>query len=60
MLNFGRKSEHAYNLSHPGPGDPLPICDIGLGSDLAGVELALPLDGLTEELDHPRFPESLG
>ena len=34
--------------------------DFGLTGDLSGIQESLPLDGLTEELDHPRFPEYPG
>ena len=43
----------AKDLSHPGAGDALPAGDGGLVGDLAGLQEGPPLDGLSEEFDHP-------
>lgn len=46
---FGVKAKKAHDVGHSGTTDSLPPSDLGLVSDLADVELALPLDGLSEE-----------
>lgn len=42
-----------HDLGHPGASDAFLARDCDLSGDLAGVGKRLPLDGLSEELDHP-------
>lgn len=51
LLDLGREAAHAHDLGDAGAGDALPAGDGRLVGDLAGLEEALPLDGLAEELD---------
>jgi len=51
FLNLLRKPQHAHDLSHPCPGDPLQLRYISLAGDLPCFQECLPLDGLAEEID---------
>ena len=61
-MDFGCKAQETENLGDAGPGYALPPGDLGLIANLAGVELATPLDGLAEEFGHSgsfAWPRSL-
>ncbi len=60
FLDLGREPEQRKNLGHPGPGPALSPGDLGLGPDVTGVKLVLPLLGHSEELDHPGHLGLLG
>ena len=53
LLDLGGEPQEPQDLRDPGPGDAFPAGDLRLGGDLAGVELAAPLDGFAQELGHP-------
>ena len=55
-MDFRGKAIEGHDLGHPGAGDPLATGDLGLGSDVAGVELPPPILGLPEELNHRGLP----
>jgi hypothetical protein len=60
VLDLRGEAKEGHDLGHACARDPFPPCDLGLGPDLAGVKLAPPLPGLSEELDHPRRLRLLG
>jgi len=63
FLDLWREAQQAHDLGHPGAGDALPAGDGRPVGDLAGLEEALPLEGLAEVLDHagrPWFPGLFG
>ena len=44
-------SGKAHDLGHPGASDPFLASNVGLTANLAGIELATPLDGIAEQRD---------
>jgi len=59
MANLCRKAKQREDLRDPSAGDAFPAGDGGLVGDLAGVELAMPLDGLAKRLDDARRADPL-
>ena len=60
FLNFRCQSKEHHDLRHTGAGDAFTVGNGSLVGDLAGVELASPLDGLAERLGDTRRPDGLG
>ena len=50
---FRGKAQKRHDLSYPGTGYPFSASDLGLVRDLAGIELPLPFDRLSEQFGHP-------
>src|SRR3989338_10385310 len=60
LLDFEGKASQAHDLVHTRPTDALPLGDVALALDLAGLKERLPLNGLAEELNRPWYPRCLG
>ena len=56
--NLCRKPKQGEDLRDPSARDALPAGDGGLVGNLAGVELASPLDGLSERLHDARWTDA--
>lgn len=60
VRDLGDQASESHDLGQASARDAFATCNLGLGADVAGVELALSLLGLPEEFDHPVSLRLLG